>query len=121
MHDFTEFMKNPLNKIDPGSQFTRGIEGYVFDGADGSQMAYWTNPVGGHSGEHTHEYDEYLVVVQGQYVVLIGDKKYPLNPGDEFFIKKGTPHSGDSLPYTRTIHCFGGKRAERVKSPSHTR
>jgi len=38
-------MKNPLNKIDPGSQFTRGIEGYVFDGADGSRWLMWTNPV----------------------------------------------------------------------------
>jgi len=24
MHDFPEFMKNPLNKIDPGSQFYQG-------------------------------------------------------------------------------------------------
>jgi len=28
-----------------------------------------------------HEYDEYLVVVQGSYGVLIGIKSYPLNPG----------------------------------------
>ena len=44
MNDFPEFMKNPANKIDPGSQFTKRIEGYVFDGVDGSQVAYWTNP-----------------------------------------------------------------------------
>jgi quercetin dioxygenase-like cupin family protein len=115
MNDFPEFMKNPANKIDPGSQFTKDIEGFVFNGADGSQMAYWTNPAGGKSAEHTHDYDEYMVVVQGQYTLIIGDKKYPIAPGDEFCIKKGTLHGGDSLPGTRMIHCFGGKRAERVK------
>jgi len=115
MNDFPEFMKNPANKIDPGSQFTKDIEGFVFDGADGSQMAYWTNLVGGKSAEHTHDYDEYMVVVHGQYTVIIGDKKYPLASVDEFFIKKGTIHGGDSLPGTRMIHCFCGKRAERVK------
>ena len=90
-------------------------KGYVFDGADGSQMAFWTNPEGGKSAEHTHEYDEYMVVVQGQYTVIIGEKRFPLGVGKEFFIRKGTPHSGESLPGNRTIHAFGGKRAERVK------
>jgi quercetin dioxygenase-like cupin family protein len=116
MNEFPEFMQNPANKIDPGSQFTKGITGWVFDGADGSQMCYWTNPVGGHSAEHTHDYDEYMVVVRGQYTVIIGDKKFVLGPGDEFLIKKGLAHSGDSSPHTRTIHCFGGKRADRVKT-----
>lgn len=42
MNEFPQFMRNPLNKISSNSQFTPGIEGYVFDGADGSQMAFWT-------------------------------------------------------------------------------
>lgn len=40
MKDFPEFMKNPTNKIDPQAQYTPGIEGYVFDGKDESQMAF---------------------------------------------------------------------------------
>ena len=115
MDQFPEFMRNPVNKIDSGSQFTKGIEGFVFDGADGSQMAFWTNQAGGKSVEHSHNYDEYMVVVQGQYTVIIGTLKVTLNPGKEFTIKKGILHGGESVPGTRTIHCFGGKRAERVK------
>ncbi len=42
MNEFPSFMKNPVNIIDPSSQYTPGIEGYVFDGVDGSQMAFWT-------------------------------------------------------------------------------
>ena len=70
MNDFPEFMKNPINKVVPASQFTKDIEGYVFDGADGSQMIFWTNEAGGKSIEHTHAYDEYVVVVQGQNPLL---------------------------------------------------
>ena len=40
MDDFPAFMKNPLNRIAAASQYTEDIEGYVFDGADGSQVAF---------------------------------------------------------------------------------
>lgn len=54
MKDFPEFMRHPANKIAAETQFTSGITGYVFDGADGSQMAFRTNPGGGKSAEHAH-------------------------------------------------------------------
>ena len=66
MKDFPEFMKNPINKVDSSSQYTPGIEGFVFDGADGSQMAFWTYKQKAKSESHSHEYDEYIVVVHGQ-------------------------------------------------------
>ena len=115
MNDFPEFMKNPVNKVVSNAQYTKGIEGYVFDGVDGSQMGFWTNAEGGKSTVHTHTYDEYVVVVQGQYTVIVGEIEFPLTAGKEFLIKQGTPHSGKSTPGTRTIHAFGGKRAERAK------
>jgi hypothetical protein len=37
--DFPAFMKPPANRVAAASQHTEGIEGYVFNGADGSQMA----------------------------------------------------------------------------------
>jgi hypothetical protein len=40
MKDFPAFMKHPANKISASSQATPGVEGYVFDGADGSQMHF---------------------------------------------------------------------------------
>jgi len=94
MNDFPEFMKNPVNKVASGSQFTKDIEGYVFDGADSSQMIFWTNEAGGKSIEHTHAYDEYVVVVQGQYTVIVGEIEFPLTAGKEFFIKKAPPTAG---------------------------
>lgn len=113
MEDFPEFMKHPANRIASQTQYTPGIVGYVFDGADGSQMAIWTNREGGKSAEHIHEYDEYFVVVQGQYTLILGDKRISVGVGEECFIPKGVAHSGESAAGTRTIHAFGGKRAIR--------
>ncbi len=113
MKEFPEFMKNPVNKVDSKSQFTPGIEGYVFDGADESQMAFWTYKQTARSKEHSHEFEEYIVVIQGQYTVLLEDEKIPLNPGDEYMIPRGLVHGGEAIAGTRAIYAFGGKRAER--------
>jgi len=113
LKDFPEFMKNPLNKIDPHTQYTPGIEGYVFDGRDESQMAFWTYNQNAKSTTHSHEYDEYIVVVQGQYTVILDNEKITLNPGDEYLIGKGVSHGGEATSGTRAIYAFGGKRATR--------
>jgi quercetin dioxygenase-like cupin family protein len=112
--DFPAFMKNKKNLIAGTSQFSDGIEGYVFDGVEGSQLAFWRCPTAGPAKEHTHEYDEYFVVVQGQYKLVMEGKEIVLNKGDEAFIPKGTAHSGSRMAGTRTIHAFGGHRAERA-------
>ena len=114
MNDFPEFMKHPANRISSQTQYTKGIEGYVFDGADGSQMAFWTYQDGGKSAEHVHEYDEYFVVVQGKYTLIINGNRVPMGVGEEYWIRKGSSHGGEAMAGTRTIHAFGGKRAKRV-------
>ena len=116
MDDFPEFMKHPKNKIAPSHQATPGIEGYVFDGADGSQMAFWTCWQTASSSEHAHDYDEYMVIVQGCYTLIIDGKRIPFHAGDEYFIERGVRHSGEVLAGTRTIHAFGGHRARRVRA-----
>lgn len=113
MNDFPAFMKIPKNKISSQSQYSKGIQGYVYDGADGSQMAFWTHEIDGISQEHVHEYDEYFVVVQGKYTLIIGGEKIPMEAGQEYFISKGSAHAGEYSAGTRTIHAFGGKRVKR--------
>jgi mannose-6-phosphate isomerase-like protein (cupin superfamily) len=113
--NFPDFMKHAANRIATGSQATPGVEGYVFDGADGSQMAFWTCRESAASAPHGHEYDEYFVVVQGCYTLIIDGKRIPVRAGEEYFIPKGTWHGGEPIAGTRTIHAFGGRRAERVR------
>ena len=116
MNDFPEFMKNPVNKIATTDQATPGVTGYAFDGVDGSQMAFWTCRETASSAVHVHEYDEYMLVVQSCYTLIIGGKRIPISAGQEYFIPGGTPHAGEVVAGTRTIHAFGGHRADR--SPS---
>lgn len=113
MDQFPQFMKHPANRIAQTNQATPGVEGYVFDGADGSQMAFWTCHETAASAPHVHEYDEYMIVVQGCYTLIIEGQRVELKPGSEFFIPKGLPHGGEVLAGTRTIHLFGGKRVKR--------
>ena len=114
MNDFPDFMKNSANKVDSKSQYTPGIEGYVYDGVDGSQMAFWTYKQTAKSGEHSHEYEEYIAVIQGQYTIIIGNDRIILNPGGEYVVPKGIVHSGEAIGGTRAIYAFGGKRAKRA-------
>ena len=116
MDDFPEFMRNRANLIKTGDQHTPGIEGYVFDGANGDQIAIWTHvgPGGKEPGNHTHDFDEWLVVVQGEYVLEMDGRVIQMKPGDEALITRGTPHRGQcGAGVTRTIHAFGGHRADR--------
>jgi quercetin dioxygenase-like cupin family protein len=110
MDKFPDFMANEANRIPTAAQNTRDVEGYYFQGADGSQMAYWTCFSDRVSDKHTHPFDEYMICVSGKYVAYIGDRKIILNPGDELFIPKGQEQWGECIAGTRTIHVFGGPR-----------
>jgi quercetin dioxygenase-like cupin family protein len=116
MDDFPGFMKRPANRIATSSQATPWVEGYVFDGADGSQMAFWTCPQAAAAAPHVHDFDEYFVVVQGCYTLIIDSKRIPVSAGQEFMIPKGLRHGGEAAAGTRMINVFGGKRAERADS-----
>lgn len=110
MKEFPNFMINELNHIDSSQQNTKDIDGYYFEGNDGSQMAFWTYYADRESKEQIHEFDEYTVCVAGEYVEIFNGTEHILHSGDEIFVPKGTPHHGRVKSGTRTIHCFGGKR-----------
>jgi quercetin dioxygenase-like cupin family protein len=114
LKEFPEFMKQPLNRIATGSLATPGVEGYVFDGVDGSQMAFWTCRETAASAAHVHEFDEYIVVVAGCYTLIIDGERISIKAGEEYFIPRGVMHSGEVVAGTRTIHAFGGCRASRA-------
>ena len=42
MKDFPNFMKNKMNHIDSSQQNTKDIDGYFYEGKDGSQICFWT-------------------------------------------------------------------------------
>ena len=111
LNDFPEFMKSNANAISSSHQ-SKGIEGWLYESVDGKQMAYWVCRQPVVSDEHIHDYDEYFVVVQGAYTIVFRDREVTIDQGGEYHIPKGVPHAGRAEASTRTIHCFGGRRAQ---------
>lgn len=112
MNAYPEFMRNPANAV-ASHQQSVGVEGFVFDGIDGSQVIIFQCAKNGISKEHVHDFDEYFVVLEGEYTLGKEGKTIKLTAGQEYFIPQGIPHDGAFIAGTRTINVFGGKRAER--------
>ena len=115
MGDFPAFMKHPANRIASASQYTADVEGYVFNGVDGSQLAFWCCHSDAATDEHVHDFDEYFIVVEGTYVLTINGQEILVGAGQEYYIPRGTRIAGRVTAGSRTIHAFGGQRATRVK------
>ena len=67
-------MKQACEQIAKNNQATPGVEGYVFDGVEGSQMAFWTSGETATSEARSHEFDEYMLVMQGCYPLIVKRK-----------------------------------------------
>ena len=120
MTEFPEFMRHTANRIASASHATPGVEGYVYDGVDGSQMTFWTCCENASSAPHAHDFDEYMVVVQGCYTLIINGERIAICAGEEYLIPRGVLHGGEVVAGTRTIHAFGGHRASRISTPSNS-
>jgi mannose-6-phosphate isomerase-like protein (cupin superfamily) len=115
MRHYPDFMRVERNAVHPEDQ-TEGAEGYIFDGIDGSQMIIWTSrskePI--KTTRHTHDYDEWFLIIDGNFKGDIGGSKAEMGPGDEIHIPAGTPHNGTYSSGFRSIHAFSKKRARRM-------
>jgi hypothetical protein len=102
-------MRQDANRIATSNQSTTGVEGYVFDGADGRQMAFWTCHETLVSKAHVHDYDEYMLVVQDCYTVIIDGLRIPLKAGEGYLIPHaplGDFQPGDELEVDFLIECW---------------
>ena len=102
-------MMTETNAVSSQSQ-SEGVKGWIYTGDDGKQTAYWLCEKDGISKEHSHDFDEYVFVIDGEYVLAIEGNNIVLHRGDEYYLEKGIPHAGKFTAGTRTFHCFGGKR-----------
>jgi uncharacterized protein YndB with AHSA1/START domain/mannose-6-phosphate isomerase-like protein (cupin superfamily) len=109
--EFPVFLKNAVNRAAEGAPYTPGIERYVFDGAGGIQMELWHARSETHLPETLRDYEEYLVVVEGEYLLRINGMEFPLGPGREFVIPPHARVSARLAAGTRTLHGFGGRPA----------
>jgi quercetin dioxygenase-like cupin family protein len=109
---FPAFLRNPENLV---AEAPDGMKGYLFEGRDETQIVFWENESGGSCPEHSHDFDEYALVIQGYWEGFVGGEFRRLNPGDECFIPAGTPHGGLHSPNYRAIDAWAGRRVRRMK------
>ena len=109
MRRFPDFMRRASDAVKSDGR-SGGTSGHVFDGASGTQIVIWECEHGGKSEMHTHDFDEYAIVVQGTFEGTVGGVPVSLGPGDECFIPAGVPHDGVYSPNYRAIDAFGGQR-----------
>jgi mannose-6-phosphate isomerase-like protein (cupin superfamily) len=83
MPAFPAFMKHAANRIATSSQHTPGVEGYFFDGVEGSQMAFWTVERDAVTVEHIYEFDEWFLVVEGSYVLTLNGEEVRVGSATE--------------------------------------
>jgi catechol 2,3-dioxygenase-like lactoylglutathione lyase family enzyme/quercetin dioxygenase-like cupin family protein len=114
MGDFPSFMKNQADRVDTAQQNTADVEGYVYQGTAG-QMAFWTCHEARESKPHTHPFDEWTLIIEGEYTMCTAEGERVLRPGDEVVVPAGTTQWGRCTAGTRSVHAFGGQRVKRQK------
>jgi hypothetical protein len=73
-----QFVKDDKDEIGSQSHFSKSVKGWVFEGASGHQATVWECDEDGQSQPHTHEFDEWLIVVAGEYTICSDRKRVPL-------------------------------------------
>jgi quercetin dioxygenase-like cupin family protein len=110
VNDFPDFMKDVADRVPGNQQNTDAVEGYVFKGLGANQIAFWTCSENLESKWHAHAFDEWFVVIAGEYVLLLEGSEQVLRPGDETVVPSGVRQAARVSAGTRTIHAFGGQR-----------
>ncbi|UQA60612.1 SRPBCC domain-containing protein [Polyangium aurulentum] len=113
---FPAFMTGTANRVAAGSLRIPGVDAYAFSGADGAQITLCHAQSDGETEEQWRDFDEYLAVLDGRYVLRINGMDIELGPGREFVIPRGARIAGRFTAGTRTIHARGGPSLERAGS-----
>lgn len=112
--DFPLFLKNAQNRIATlAGQPVAGAEGYVFDGADGVQVALWLAHEATTLPEEVHTTDEYVIVLDGEMSLHMNGQDIRLKRGQEFQIPQGVRVRASLSAGSRIMHSFAGQRASR--------
>jgi len=109
---FPEIMRRKSLEVESPVE---GMTGFLFEGQDGSQIILWECENEVNVEPHSHEYDEYCLVIKGVCKETIEGKTIILKAGDEIIIPAGKLHWATMGPKYRAIDFFGGKRCNYKK------
>jgi len=65
---------------------------------EGFEVHVWRDPADRSYGEHRHTCDESLWIVRGSMRFEVGERAYPLGPGDRLELPAGVAHRATAGP-----------------------
>jgi len=92
-----------------------GDNAYDSDKLDEELSRYGIEPIAPHRRNRKNRTQDLRRL--RRYTLLIDGRRIPVKAGEEFLIPRGVLHGGEVLAGTRTIHVFGGHRADRERQP----
>lgn len=96
-------------ELEVGDEIAQMV-GWLFKGQNDTQIVFWECDVEMEVKPHSHEYDEYCLVVEGVCREFVEGQEHVLRKGDEILIPAGKVHWAHMTPPYRSIDFFGGNR-----------
>ncbi len=97
-----------------------GMKGWILQGQNHQLAFMQTEPKAG-TIEHSHEYAEWGMIIEGEMEMTIEGKTRTLSKGDEFLIPARAKHKLVSLAKSRGIILFSERTRYQTKPVSHSR
>jgi len=95
----------------------RGIKAHILQG-ERHQLVFFEMQPSALVPEHSHEYDQWGMVIEGKIELTIDDKTRICKKGDEYVIPAHAKHRATFLSKSRVMDFFSEKDRYRIKSAS---
>jgi quercetin dioxygenase-like cupin family protein len=73
-------------------------------------VLHWNMADGSEVKMHTHEQEQFGLVIQGGFEMIIGNEKKRLKAGDAYIVPENIPHSFIAIGDTEAIDVFSPKK-----------
>jgi quercetin dioxygenase-like cupin family protein len=100
---FPQSLKNRLSKA--SSDVSDNLSGWVV-GNEKAQVVFWEINEGFSVEPHSHDHDEWGIIVSGYCILTIEGETKQYNTGEEFYIPSGLSHYATMSSKYRAIDFF---------------
>ena len=93
----------------------KGVRGWIAQGENHQLVFFEMEPIA-EIPEHSHNYPQWGIVVEGKMELTIGDETKVYEKGDEYLIPPHTNHSAKILTKARVIDLFKERMRYKLKA-----
>jgi quercetin dioxygenase-like cupin family protein len=105
---------NVITNLPEANIDIRGIKAWILQGEE-HQLVFFEMEPGAYVPEHSHDYDQWGTLIQGEMKLTINDKTVIIKGGDEYIIPARSKHRVEFQTQTRVIDFFSESTRYKVK------